>query len=69
MVKYGGGSLMLWSYFAGTGALVKVNSIINFLFLPSSKYQDILTQNLASSAKRLTLGRKWIFQQDNNPQH
>jgi hypothetical protein len=60
----GGGSLMLWSYFASTGpeALVKVNGIMN-------KYQDILAKNLVVSARRLTLGSKWVFQQDNNPKH
>jgi hypothetical protein len=37
-VKYGGGSLMLWGYFASTssGALVKVNGIMHF-----TQYQDI----------------------------
>ena len=64
-VKYGGGSLMLWGYFASTGpgALVKVNGIVNF-----TKYQDIFAQNPVASARRLTLGQKWIFQQD-NPKH
>ena len=54
---------MLWGYFAstGSGALVKVNGIINF-----TKYQDILAKNLDASA-RLKLGHKWIFRQDYNP--
>jgi hypothetical protein len=34
-----------------------------------TQYQDILDQNLAASARRLELGCKWIFQQDNNPMH
>ena len=65
-VKYGGGSLMLWGCFASTGpgALVKVNGIMN-----STQYQDILAKNLVASARRLKLGRKWIFQQDNDPKH
>ena len=41
-------------------ALVKVNGIIIFI-----KYLDILAKNLVASARRLTLGQKWIFQQDN----
>ena len=32
-----------------------------------TKYQDILANNLVASARRLKLGRKWIFQQDNDP--
>ena len=32
-----------------------------------TKYQDILAQNLVASARSLKLGRKCIFQQDNNP--
>ena len=61
-IKYGGGYLMFWGYSASTdhGARVKVNGIMNF-----TKHQDILAKNLVASARRLTLGRKWIFQQDN----
>jgi hypothetical protein len=57
-VKYGGASLMLLGYFPSTGpvVLVKVNGIVNF-----TKYQNILAKK--------TLGRKWIFQQDNNHKH
>ena len=57
---------MLWGYFASTGpgALVQVNSIMN-----STKYQDIFAKNLVASARRLKLGRKWIFQQDHDPKH
>ncbi|MGH0169174.1 UNVERIFIED_CONTAM: hypothetical protein FKN15_056301 [Acipenser sinensis] len=52
---------MLCGCFASTGpgALVKVNCIMN-----STQYQDIV-----ASARRLKLGRKWIFQQDNDPKH
>ena len=59
-IKYGGGSLRLW----GPGALVKINGIIN-----SSKYQGILAKNLLDSARKLRLGHKWTFQQDNDPKH
>jgi hypothetical protein len=65
-VKYGYGSLMLWGYFSSTrsGANVKVNGIMKF-----TKYLHILSKNLVASARRLKLGRKWIFHQDNNSKH
>ena len=57
---------MLWGCFAasGPGALVKINGIMN-----STKYQDILAKNLVASARKLRLGRRWTFQQDNDPKH
>ena len=45
-------------------SIVKINGIMN-----STKYQDILTKNLVSSARNLTLGRRWAFQQDNDPKY
>ena len=30
---------------------------------------DILKQHLKTSVRKLKLGRKWIFQMDNNPKH
>lgn len=30
-------------------------------------YSNILKENLASNAKKLSLDRTWIFQQDNDP--
>jgi hypothetical protein len=41
-VKYDGGSLMLWGYFASTGPgalVIKVSSIMNF-----TQYQDIFAK-------------------------
>lgn len=66
IVKYGGGSVMLWVFFSskGPGNLVRVHGIMNAL-----KYQDILNQNLLPSARKLKMGRHWVFQQDNDPKH
>ncbi len=60
----GGGSITLWGCFssAGTGALVKVEGIMN-----RSKYQSILAQNLQASARKMK--RNVIFQHNNNPKH
>ncbi|KAI4890135.1 hypothetical protein NFI96_003585 [Prochilodus magdalenae] len=48
----------------GPGNLVRVHGIVNAL-----KYQDILKQNLVASARKLKMGRHWVFQQDNDPKH
>ncbi|KAI4891836.1 hypothetical protein NFI96_023136 [Prochilodus magdalenae] len=48
----------------GPGNLVRVHGIMNAL-----KYQDILKQNLVASARKLKMGRHWVFQQDNDPKH
>ncbi|KAI4897416.1 hypothetical protein NFI96_029505 [Prochilodus magdalenae] len=57
---------MLWACFSskGPGNLVRVLGIMNAL-----KYQDILKQNLVASARKLKMGRHWVFQQDNDPKH
>ena len=44
--------------------VVQINGIMN-----STKYQDILAKNLVASARKLRLGRRWTFQQDNDPKH
>uniref|UniRef100_A0A669BVS3 Tc1-like transposase DDE domain-containing protein n=1 Tax=Oreochromis niloticus TaxID=8128 RepID=A0A669BVS3_ORENI len=65
-VKYGGGSIMLWGCFssAGPGKLVRVEGKMD-----GAKYRAILEENLLESAKDLRLGRRFTFQQDNDPKH
>ncbi|KAG2463217.1 TCB1 transposase, partial [Polypterus senegalus] len=65
-VKYGGGSIMLWGCFsvAGTGRLVRIKGKMT-----AAMYRDILDENLLQSALDLRLGRRFIFQQDNDPKH
>ncbi|KAG2468538.1 TCB1 transposase, partial [Polypterus senegalus] len=61
-VKHGGGSIMLWG--AGTGRLVRIKGKMT-----AAMYRDILDENLLQSALDLRLGRRVIFQQDNDPKH
>ncbi|MGH0130460.1 UNVERIFIED_CONTAM: hypothetical protein FKN15_035187 [Acipenser sinensis] len=65
-VKHGGGSIILWGCFssAGTGKLVRIEGKMD-----GAKYRQILEENLFQSAKDLKLGRKFTFQQDNDPKH
>ncbi len=35
----------------------------------AAKYRDILDENLLQSAQDLRLGRRFTFQQDNDPKH
>ncbi|MGH0115852.1 UNVERIFIED_CONTAM: hypothetical protein FKN15_054208 [Acipenser sinensis] len=57
---------MLWGCFssAGTGHFVKIEGRMD-----GAKYREILQENLLQSAKKLKLGRKFTFQQDNDPKH
>ncbi|CAB1439204.1 unnamed protein product [Pleuronectes platessa] len=57
---------MLWGCFssAGTGKLVRIEGKMD-----GAKYREILEENLMQSAKDLRLGRRFIFQQDNDPKH
>ena len=57
---------MLWWCFAagGTGALHKIDGIMR-----QEKDVDILKQHLKTSVRKLKLGRKWVFQMDNDPKH
>lgn len=65
-VKHGGGNIMIWGCFssAGPGDLHIIKDTMN-----SRKYCEILENHLCSSARRLRLGRRWVFQQDNDPKH
>ena len=49
---------------AGTGRLVRIEAKIN-----GEKYREILEENQLQSAQDLRLGRRFTFQQDNNPKH
>ena len=64
-VKHGGGSIRLWGCFsvAGTGELVRVKGKLN-----GTKNIDIY-ENLVQSAQDLRLGRRFTFQQNNDPKH
>ena len=65
-MKHGAGSIMFRGCFAtgGTGALHKIDG--NMI---KENYVDILKQHLKTSVRKLKLGRKWVFQMDNDPKH
>ena len=65
-VNHGGGIIMLWGCFsaAGTGRLVRIEGKIN-----GAKCREILDENLLQSAQDLKLGRRFTFQQGNDPKH
>ena len=60
-----GGSIMLWRCFAagGTGARHIIDGTMR-----KENYVDIL-KHLKTSVRKLKLGRKWVFQMDNDPKH
>ena len=65
-VKHGGGRIMLWGCFssAGIGKLVRIEGTMD-----GAKYREILEENLFQSSRDLRLGRRFTFQQDNDPKH
>ena len=62
-VNHGGGSIMLWGCFSlvGTGKLVRIEGMME-----GAKYREILE---GKSSRDLRLGRRFTFQQDNDPKH
>ena len=60
------GSIVLWECFsaAETERLVRIEGKMN-----AAMYRDILDENLLQSVLDLRLGRRFIFQQDNDPKH
>ena len=65
-VKHGGGYVLVWGCMsaAGVGDLHFIEGIMNHVM-----YIDILKQNLRSSAIKLDMGNRFIFQQDNVSKH
>ena len=57
---------MLWGCFAagGTGALHKMYGIMRM-----ENDVDIFKQHFKTPVRKLKLGRKWVFQIDNDPKH
>jgi hypothetical protein len=57
---------MLWGCFsaARTGRLVRIEGTLN-----GAKYRKILDENLLQSGNNLRQGRRFTFQQDNDPKH
>jgi hypothetical protein len=57
---------MLWGCFAagGNGALQKIDG-----FMRMENDMPILKLHLMTSVRKLMLGRKWVFQMDNDPKH
>uniref|UniRef100_A0A803JLA2 Transposase Tc1-like domain-containing protein n=1 Tax=Xenopus tropicalis TaxID=8364 RepID=A0A803JLA2_XENTR len=65
-VKHGGENILLWGCFSakGTGQLIRINGKMD-----GAMYREILNDNLLPSARKLKMGRGWVFQHDNDPKH
>lgn len=65
-VKHGGGSVMVWGCFGAKG-------VGNLEFIEGNmtgvSYTGILNRNLFESGRKVGLGRRFTFQQDNDPKH
>jgi hypothetical protein len=48
----------------GTGRLVRIEANMN-----GAEYREFFDENLLKSAQDLRLGRRFTFQQDNDPKH
>ncbi len=62
-VKHGGGSIMNWGCFAGSG----LGEL--YCIMIKEDYREIIKNNIKQSALKLSLGRRSTFQQDNDPKH
>ena len=64
-VKHGAGSVMLWGCMAWNGVgKLEFDETMN-----ADLYNNLLKRNLKSSTKKLRLGNRFLFQQDNDPKH
>ena len=65
-VKHTGENVKCCGYFslAGVGTLVFIDGNMT-----GNMYPDILEKNLFESIKKLNLGNKWIFEDDNDPKY
>ena len=65
-VKHDEGSILIWGCFssAGTGDINIIKEIMN-----SQKYIEILANHFRNSARILEMGRRWVFQHDNDRKH
>ncbi|TWW59225.1 Transposable element [Takifugu flavidus] len=63
-VKHGGGNIMFWGCFTakGTGLLHRITGKMD-----GAMYRAVLRDNLLPSARKLKMGRGWVFQRDNDP--
>lgn len=65
-VKHRGGNIFLWSSFSakGTGLHYTEGTMDQW-----ATYHQTLEKNLLSSARKLKMGRRWVFQHDRDPKH
>jgi len=65
-VKQGGGGVNAWGCmsYSGVGSMEFIDGIMD-----TAVYQGIVERNVKQSATKLGLGRRFIFQQDNDPKH
>ncbi|KAL0160049.1 hypothetical protein M9458_043774, partial [Cirrhinus mrigala] len=65
-MKHGGGNMMLWGCFSAksTGRLHRIEGRMD-----GATYREILGKNLLALVRALKMGRRWVFQHDNDPKH